>query len=183
MTIIFFLNVDKVFKFVALLTKELRTRFHFFSSFLHPHAGRGWCRSEMSTVSIKRDGEGRVGLRFLRPNGASSGPFEIASLVPKGAAAQSRAVVVGDMFSAVNGQDVSALSDAAVAALFKGPPFSSLTLSLCAKAQSTSSQGELYEAARKGDSKKVAALLKAGAKPDALFRGIAISRGMRIPAY
>ena len=138
---------------------------------------------EMSAVSIKRDGDGRVGLWFQRPNGASSGPFEIASLVPKGAAAQSRAVVVGDMFSAVNGQDVSALSDAAVAALFKGPPFSSLTLSLCAKAQSTSSQGELYEAARKGDSKKVAALLKAGAKPDALFRGIAISRGMRIPAY
>jgi hypothetical protein len=39
----------------------------------------------------------------------------------------------------------------------------------------------LYEAARMGDSKKVAALLKAGAQPDALFRGIAISRGMRIP--
>ena len=92
---------------------------------------------EMSTVSITRNGDGRVGLWFQRPNGASSGPFEITSLVPEGAADQGRVVQVGDMFSAVNGQDVCALSDAAVAALCKGPPSVSLTLSLCAKAQST----------------------------------------------
>ena len=90
---------------------------------------------EMSAVSIKRDGDGRVGLWFERPNGASSGPFEITSLVPEGAADQSRVVKVGDMFSAVNGQDVCALSDAAVAALFKGPPSVSLTLNLCANGE------------------------------------------------
>ena len=108
----------------------------FDASRLYSAASKGTMR-EMSTVSIKRDREGRVGLYFLRPNRASSGPFEITSLVPRGAADQSRAVQVADMFSAVNGQDVSSLSDAAVAVLCKGPPSVSLTLSLCAKAQST----------------------------------------------
>ena len=122
---------------------------------------------EMSAVSIKRDGDGRVGLWFQRPNGASSGPFEITSLVPEGAADQSRVVKVGDMFSAVNGQDVCALSDAAVAALFKGPPSVSLTLNLCANGENgvVSAAGETgvapAAAAAREEHKVPAAVLEA----------------------
>jgi hypothetical protein len=87
----------------------------------------------ISVISIRRDGEGRVGLRFLRPHGAVVGPFEVTSLVRKGAACASGVVRAGDWFCAVNGQDVSALTDAAVAALFKGASWTDLTLSLCAR--------------------------------------------------
>jgi hypothetical protein len=46
------------------------------------------------------------------------------------------------------------------------------------------SQAELHEAARKADATQVQSMLEAGAQPDALFRGIAISRGINavIPA-
>jgi hypothetical protein len=42
------------------------------------------------------------------------------------------------------------------------------------------SQEELYDAARKADAARVGAILEAGAQPDAFFRGIAISRGIRM---
>jgi len=87
----------------------------------------------ISVISIRRDGEGRVGLRFLRPHGAVAGPFEVTSLVRKGAACASGVVRAGDWFCAVNGKGVSALTDAAVAALFKGASWTDLTLSLCAR--------------------------------------------------
>lgn len=44
------------------------------------------------------------------------------------------------------------------------------------------SQQELYDAARSANAKQVQMMLAAGAAPDALFRGIAISRGIVVPA-
>ena len=86
-------------------------------------------------VAIKRDDQGRVGLVFWRPNNATAGPFEVKKLVPKGAAERSGVVQTGDVFSAVDGQDVCSLTDAQVAVLFRGSPATAVTLSLCAKTQ------------------------------------------------
>ena len=83
-------------------------------------------------VSIRRNGKGLLGLRFLRPQGAA-GPYKVISLVPGGAACASGVVRAGDWFCAVNGQDVSALADAGVAALFEGAPGTNLTLTLYAR--------------------------------------------------
>jgi len=96
-----------------------------------------------SVISIRRDGEGRVGLRFLRPHGAVAGPFEVTTLVRKGAACASGVVRAGDWFCAVNGQDVSALTEAAVAALFKGASRTDLTLSLCARPHKSEDEAEV----------------------------------------
>ena len=82
---------------------------------------------------------------------------------------------VGDHFAAVNGKDVSTLTDAEVVTLFRGAPGVPLTLSLCPRAEA-SQQEKLYEAARIRDDSGVKALLAAGAQPDALYRGIVISR-------
>jgi len=95
-----------------------------------PGAGR---RDEdgVRTAEIVRADDGSVGVRFLRSGGATAGPFEVTSLVPQGAAERSGAVEVGDHFRAVNGRDVTALDDAAVAGLFRGAPGTTLTLLLC----------------------------------------------------
>jgi hypothetical protein len=83
------------------------------------------------TALIVRADDGTVGLRFLRSGGATAGPFEVTRLVPQGAAERSGAVEVGEYFRAVNGWDVTALDDAAVAGLFRGAPGTTLTLLLC----------------------------------------------------
>jgi ankyrin repeat protein len=83
------------------------------------------------TALIVRADDGTVGLRFLRSGGATAGPFQVTRLVPQGAAERSGAVEVGEHFRAVNGWDVTALDDAAVAGLFRGAPGTTLTLLLC----------------------------------------------------
>jgi len=85
----------------------------------------------LRTAVIVRAEDGSVGLSFLRSGGATAGPFEVTRLVPQSAAERSRAVEVGDHFRAVDGRDVTALDDAAVAGLFRGAPGTTLTLLLC----------------------------------------------------
>jgi hypothetical protein len=84
------------------------------------------------TAVIMRGDKGSVGLRFLRSGGATAGPYEVTFLVPQGAAERSRVVEVGNHFRAVNGHDVTALDDTAVAGLCRGAPGTTLTLLLCA---------------------------------------------------
>ena len=102
-------------------------------------------------VTIKRDDQGRVGLVFWRPNNATAGPFEVKKLVPKGAADRSGVVQTGDVFSAVDGQDVCSLTDAEVAVLFRGSPATAVTLSLCAKTQKS---GPVEDSARAASTSK-----------------------------
>jgi hypothetical protein len=90
----------------------------------------GWPPS--TTVTIVRAVDGSVGMRFLRPQGATCGPFQVSSMVPNSAAERSGAIQVGDCFCAVDGRDVSTLDDAAVAGLLRGVPLAAFTLSLCA---------------------------------------------------
>ena len=71
----------------------------------------------------------------------------LRSLNPGGAAEKSGGLKVGDLFAAVNGKDVKALTDADVANLCRGAPGEPLTLSLCPKAEAPQ-QEKLYEAAR-----------------------------------
>ena len=99
----------------------------------------GWPPS--TTVTIVRAVDGSVGLRFLRPKGATCGPFQVSSLVPNGAAERSGGIKVGDCFYAVDGRDVSTLDDAAVAGLLRGVPSAAFTLSLCAGPPRCSSKG------------------------------------------
>ena len=80
------------------------------------------------TVAIVRADDGSVGLRFLRRGDATSRPFRVTRLVPQSAAEQSGVVMAGDHFRAVDGRDVTALDDAAVAALFRGAPGTPCTL-------------------------------------------------------
>jgi C-terminal processing protease CtpA/Prc len=98
---------------------------------------------------------------------------QVTGLVPKGAAERSGAVKKGDLFSAVDGQDISSACDAEVAALCRGAPNTHFSLTLC---KGGTLQEKLYQAARDGKDKDVKALLAAGALHDALFRGIVISR-------
>ncbi len=100
---------------------------------LAPAAGGAGRRDEdgVRTAVIVRADDGSVGLSFLRSGGASAGPFEVTRLVPQSAAERSRAVEVGDHFRAVDGRDVTALDDAAVAGLFRGAPGTTLKLLLC----------------------------------------------------
>jgi thiol-disulfide isomerase/thioredoxin len=93
--------------------------------------GAGSRDEKVRTAVILRADDGSVGLRFLRSGGATAGPFEITRIVPQGAAERSGAVEVGDHFRAVNGRDVTALDDDAVAGLFRGAPGTTLTLLLC----------------------------------------------------
>ncbi|MGB1594046.1 MAG: PDZ domain-containing protein [Promethearchaeia archaeon] len=99
---------------------------------------------------------------------------QVTGLVPGGAAERSEAVKPGDLFNAVDGKDVTTLTDAQVAALCRGAPNTPLTLTLFGKAPP--SQEKLYQAARNGNIMEAKALLAAGAEADALFRGITISR-------
>jgi len=85
-------------------------------------------------------------------------------------------VKVGDRFSAVNGQDVSALDDADVAALCRGVASMPLTVKICGSAYAKQLAELLYEAARLRNAEEVQSLLNTGALPDALFRGIVVSR-------
>ena len=68
---------------------------------------------------------------------------QVTGLVPSGAAERSEAVKPGDLFHAVDGKDVTSLTDAQVAALCFGTPNTPLTLTLCGKAPP--SQGKLYQ--------------------------------------
>ena len=89
---------------------------------------------------------------------------QVTGLVPSGAAERSEAVKPGDLFHAVDGKDVTSLTDAQVAALCFGTPNTPLTLTLCGKAPP--SQGKLYQAARSGNIMETKALLAAGAEAD-----------------
>ena len=103
--------------------------------------------------------------------------YKITGLVPKGAAEKGGVVRRGDLFSAIDGKDVTGLSDSAVAELFRGSPCTPFTLDLCGNAQDENVMREkLLEAARNCNDEDVQSLLNSGAKPDALFRGIVISR-------
>jgi len=82
----------------------------------------------LRNISITRDAHGRVGLRFARPHGAFRGPFEITSLVRGGAAERSDVRLVGFLFVAVDGGDVESIDDDAVAALLRGAPYTTFTL-------------------------------------------------------
>ena len=71
------------------------------------------------TVTIVRDAlDGSVGLRFRRPGKASSGAYQVVGIKAGSAAQRANqtlpCIEVGDHFWAVDGQDVSALDDAAV---------------------------------------------------------------------
>jgi len=70
----------------------------------------------------------------------------VRSLNPGGAAEKSGGLKVGDLIAAVNGKDVTALTDADVANLCRGAPGAPLTLSLCPKAEA-SQQEKLHEPA------------------------------------
>lgn len=88
--------------------------------------------ADCTTVTILRADDGSVGLRFLRPQGETSGPLLVTSLVPKSAVERSGNVKVGDWFCAVDGHDVSTMDDATVAGHLRGAPSAAFTLSLCA---------------------------------------------------
>ena len=92
------------------------------------------------------------------------------SLNPGGAAEKSGGLKVGDLITAVNGKDVTALTDADVANLCKGAPGAPLTLSLCPKTEASLHE-KLHEPARnRNDSES-----KAQQQPDALSRGRTLS--------
>jgi hypothetical protein len=108
-------------------------------------------------VTIVRAEDGSVGLRFLRPNAAASGPFEVTrtpsaapgrgqgpaaltlagvqvtGLVPNSPAERSGAVRKGDLLCEVDGHDVSMLDEASVANLFRGAPSSPFALRILSK--------------------------------------------------
>ncbi len=96
-----------------------------------PRRAQGADEDGVCTAEIVRADDGSVGVRFLRSGGATAAPFEVTRLVPQGTDEQSGAVEIGDHFRAVNGRDVTALDDAAVAGLFRGAPGTTLTLLLC----------------------------------------------------
>ena len=101
---------------------------------LGPWAAMGAGRRDedgVRTAVIVRAEDGSVGLSFMRFGGATAGPFVVTRLVPQSAAERSQAVEVGDHFRAVDGRDVTALDDAAVAGLFRGAPGTTLELLLC----------------------------------------------------
>ncbi len=91
----------------------------------------------MRNVTIIRAADGSVGLRFLRPNKTTNGPFEVTELVSNGAAERNGGVQVGDTILGVNGRDISCLSAADVALLVRGQPATALELAIL------SSNGEL----------------------------------------
>ena len=75
-----------------------------------------------TSISIMRAQDGSVGLKFARPVGVKTGPFEVTRLVPGSAAHLSGVVRAGNFFCAVNGRDVCALTSEDVKVLFFGPP-------------------------------------------------------------
>ena len=82
------------------------------------------------SYQIVRGSNGSVGLTFKRPKGCETGPFEVVNVVPAGAASFS-GIKVGTFFDAVDGVNVSALTNQEVAVLVKGKPSTPLELSVC----------------------------------------------------
>ena len=71
-----------------------------------------------------------MGLTFKRPKGCETGPFEVVNVVPAGAASFS-GIKVGTFFDAVDGVNVSALTNQEVSVLVKGKPSTPLELRFC----------------------------------------------------
>ena len=82
------------------------------------------------SCKIVRGSNGSVGLTFKRPKGCETGPFEVVNVVPAGAASFS-GIKVGTFFDAVDGVNVSALTNQEVTVLVKGKPSTPLELRFC----------------------------------------------------
>lgn len=79
-------------------------------------------------IAFCRDANGCVGVRFLRPNNATSGPLTVFELVPEGPA--EGIIWPGQLIHAVGRQNVDQLSIDDTLSLFRGAPRSSISLSV-----------------------------------------------------
>ena len=83
-------------------------------------------------VTLSRNKHGKIGMWFERPNNARWGPFVIVKIEPNTPVDECPFLKPGDVFFAVNGQDIRLLDAPTVAALMRGRAHSSITLGLFA---------------------------------------------------
>ena len=88
------------------------------------HSGR--------TVELSRDEHGKLGMWYGRPNNARSGPFRIVKIAPGSPVDKCPFLQLGDVFFAVNNQDITMLDNCLVSALFQGRAHDRITLHLFA---------------------------------------------------
>jgi hypothetical protein len=88
------------------------------------------------TVELSRDEHGKLGMGFRRLNNARSGPIRIVQIAPGSPVDESPFLEVGDVFFAVNGQDITMLDNCEVSALIQGRAHDRIALHLFS-AQST----------------------------------------------
>jgi hypothetical protein len=107
----------------------------------HQSPGARVVRNVTRNVTLARGTDGSAGIRFKRPQGTTIGPSEVRGVLPNSEAERSGLLRAGDFFFAIDGCDVSKLDDKAIAALFRGVPSTTYTLSLCARPQPRQRKG------------------------------------------
>ena len=84
------------------------------------------------TVELSRDEHGKLGMLFRRLNNARLGPIRIVQITPGSPVDKCPSLQLGDVFFAVNGQDITTLDNCVVSALFQGRAHDRITLHLFA---------------------------------------------------